>query len=262
MIRSKVDISEMSDYQIRRMLLAERKRRMHIRVASRLGILILVVLMVLYLVSATINFLLVKDTHAADEQEEKAPVRGTIFVDAGHGGEDPGADGLHDRLEKDDTLEMAKAVKVALEESNFKVVMSREADETVERARRGEMANECDAAFMISIHRNKAFEGQGMEMYIPSTDDPDSRQLAENIMAGLEKVGITQNRGIKAGTLFDPYDDYQENSVSIMPSVLIEFGFVSDSQDNDLFDTKMDKYAEAVAKGVSKSYKAIYEDGQ
>lgn len=249
--------SDMSDAQIRRVLRREKKRRARIKVASRLGILILVIFMMIYLLVTGIQRIFITDTHAADIATGQ-DIRGTIFVDAGHGGDDPGAE-AKGRLEKDDTLVMAKAIKKALEKKGFKVVMSRTEDVTVDREARGKMANEAGAGLMISCHRNKATEGQGIEMWIPSANGNADRMLGESIMFYMEKVGITANRGVRAGTLPDATDDYAENRTSNMPSVLIEFGFMSDDEDNELFDTHLNEYAAAVAKGVSKTYANLYE---
>ena len=98
-------------------------------------------------------------------------------------------------------------------------------------------------------------------MWIPSENGKKDQLLANNIMTQMEKVGITANRGVRSGTLPDPSDDYVENSVSDMPSVLIEFGFISDEEDNKLFDTKTSEYADAVAEGISETYQSLYESG-
>lgn len=44
-----------------------------------------------------------------------------------------------------------------------------------------------------------------------------------------------------------------------MPSVLIELGFISNKEDNKLFDEKTDKYAAAIAKGIEATFASLYE---
>lgn len=240
-----------SDEDIRRIIIEQRrKKRRRKRIAVRL--VFLLILIALFFAGRSL-LTGTKDTVQAD-------TRGTIFIDAGHGGGDPGAE-ANGRKEKDDTLSLAKAVRTQLESKNFKVVMSRTSDKDVDRGKRGEMANKCNADLMVSIHRNQSNDttGQGVEIWIASADTANERLLAENIMKKIEKVGISQNRGVNAGTLADPNDDYLENSVPTMPSCLIEFGFVSNKEDNKLFDKNKTAYAKAVAGGIEKTFAKIYE---
>lgn len=56
-------------------------------------------------------------------------VKRTVVIDAGHGGEDPGAVSDYSGLkEKDVNLAIAKKVKELLEAENFNVIMTREED--------------------------------------------------------------------------------------------------------------------------------------
>ena len=118
--------------------------------------------------------------------------RGVIFIDAGHGGEDPGAEALG-RKEKDDTLELALKVRKYLRRKRFKVVMSRtDGGANVDRPERAEMANEAEAKLMVSLHRNQSDgEGQGVEAWIHSGGNSSATLLADNILRNLEKEGFT-----------------------------------------------------------------------
>ena len=274
-----------TDAEIRRYLALRKRRRVQIRIASRLGVLVVIFLLMVHLLVTGIQLLLVPDTHAEDkhsetayteemEQEDNEPKseyekiiagleeeeeqkssgtpRGVIFVDAGHGGDDPGAE-WKGRVEKEETLAMALAVRKSLRDEGFKVVMSRTDDVSVDRKKRAEMANECGADLMVSIHRNKSEKkgGYGWQMYIPAADREADRMLGETIMEQLKEVGITDDRGVRSGTLPDPKDDYSENKYSKMPSVLIECGFMNSKEDNELFDNNLTEYAEAIANGVA-----------
>jgi len=282
-----------TDAEIRRYLALRKRRRVQIRVASRLGVLVVIFLLMIYLIVTGIQHLLISDSHAEDkhakttyteeadteddepkseyekiiagleeEEENHSPEepRGVIFVDAGHGGDDPGAE-WKGRVEKEETLAMALAVRKYLHEEGFKVVMSRTDDSSVDRKKRALMANKCGADLMVSIHRNKSEKkgGYGWEMYIPSADREADRMLGETIMGQLKGVGITDDRGVRAGTLPDPKDDYSENKYSKMPSVLIECGFMNSKEDNELFDDNLAEYAEAIAHGVAITFETLYE---
>ena len=137
--------------------------------------------------------------------------------------------------------------------------MSRTEDDTVDRTVRGQMANECGAQLFVSIHRNKAdTDGNGVEGFIPRSNDPESRLLGENILHALAGQGFTE-RTIRAGTLNSEDEDYEENAAAAMPSVLIEVGFLSSEYDNNLFDVNLISNAKAIAKAIDTTYMSIHE---
>ncbi|MCK2184340.1 N-acetylmuramoyl-L-alanine amidase [Halomonas getboli] len=76
-----------------------------------------------------------------------------IAVDAGHGGEDPGATGPHGIREKDVVLEMARrlARKINAAEG-FKAVLIRDGDYYVGLRQRTHIAREQKADFFVSLH--------------------------------------------------------------------------------------------------------------
>lgn len=72
----------------------------------------------------------------------------------------------------------------------------------------------------------------------------------------MESVKIAE---VHSGVLYKPKNDYDENKYTEMPSVLIELGFISNKEDNKLFDEKTDKYAAAIAKGIEATFASLYE---
>ncbi len=190
---------------------------------------------------------------------EPGSERGIIFIDPGHGGSDPGSDDDKDRYEKNDTLKISLAVRDQLQSLGYKVEMSRTDDTTVDRAARGKMANKCDAQLFVSFHRNKArTDGNGIEGFIPKKDEAQSRLLGENIIHFLSKTGFSE-RTIRAGTLNDPNDDYEELAVTKMPSALMEIGFLSSARDNALFDDNLDMNARAIAAAIDYTFTILYD---
>lgn len=201
-----------------------------------------------------------EDSEESQEKDPEVPVRGTIFIDAGHGGSDPGSE-YEDRSEKEDTLEFAIDVKYCLEAAGFKVVMSREDDIDVERSERCNMANKANSQLMISFHRNKAQgdnTGEGVEAYIPSFDNGNSRQLAQNILDALEAQGFTE-RTITKGEYKNETSDYDELANITMPACLIEVGFINSTHDNELFDKNFENNAQAVTNAIEATFKALFE---
>ncbi len=76
-----------------------------------------------------------------------------IVVDAGHGGEDPGAHGRHGTLEKDVTLAIARKLKKLIDDSDdMRAVMTRDGDYFIPLHTRVEKARKVHADLFISIH--------------------------------------------------------------------------------------------------------------
>ncbi|MBT9612158.1 MAG: N-acetylmuramoyl-L-alanine amidase, partial [Burkholderiales bacterium] len=77
----------------------------------------------------------------------------TIALDAGHGGEDPGAKGSRGTFEKDVTLSIAKRVKAQLdEEPNMRGFLVRDGDYFIPLGNRVAKARKVSADLFVSIH--------------------------------------------------------------------------------------------------------------
>lgn len=172
-----------------------------------------------------------------------------VCIDAGHGGTDVGAV-VDNKYEKDDTLKVAKLVKKYLEEQDIKVVMTRDNDKTISLEERCNIANKKKADLFVSIHRNSAENGNGIEIWVNSNKEEEDIELATNILNNLEKTKIQSNRGIKYGTIKGENTNYYVLGNTKMPSCLIELGFITDDKDNELLDKNIEKYAKAIAKGI------------
>lgn len=182
-----------------------------------------------------------------------------VVIDAGHGGYDGGstADGVT-RLEKDDNLRLALATQKALEQyKDVTVLMTRTTDEFISLQGRCDIANQAGADLFVSLHRNCAAVGNGVEIWIDNADDRVDKLLAEYILELLEEVGISRNRGLKYGfrgvtgeNSDNQADSYYVNAHTDMPSCLIELGFLTADEDNINFDTHLEEYAAAIARGI------------
>ena len=73
--------------------------------------------------------------------------------------------------------------------------------------------------------------------------------LAENILSELDEVGISKNRGVKAGYARGD-GNYYVNSHTNMASCLAEIGFITSEEDNKLLDDNLNAYAEAIATAI------------
>jgi N-acetylmuramoyl-L-alanine amidase len=129
----------------------------------------------------------------------------TIVLDAGHGGADPGAttaDGVH---EKEIALDVARRVSGKLGGGLFRVVMTRDGDETVSLRERARRARAAGGDVFVSIHLNSIprADRRGIETYyLGPTDDPAIRQLAtaENQSSG---YSLSDFRNLLEGVYVD-----------------------------------------------------------
>lgn len=77
----------------------------------------------------------------------------TIVIDAGHGGEDPGARGRRGSLEKDITLTIARRLKGMIDaESGMRAVLTRDGDYYLPLNARVEKARKVRADLFVSVH--------------------------------------------------------------------------------------------------------------
>jgi N-acetylmuramoyl-L-alanine amidase len=77
----------------------------------------------------------------------------TIVVDAGHGGEDPGARGRRGTLEKHVTLAVARRLKSLIDaEPGMRAVLTRDGDYFIPLAARADKARRVKADLFVSIH--------------------------------------------------------------------------------------------------------------
>lgn len=108
----------------------------------------------------------------------------SIVLDAGHGGKDPGAQGKTTR-EKEVTLDIAKRVKILLEDAGIKVKMTRTTDVFISLPGRTEIASQTNADLFVSIHANSNpnRKTEGFEVYYVKTNgksDLDEEQRDRN----------------------------------------------------------------------------------
>lgn len=139
---------------------------------------------------------------AARQQAEKmSRARGekqlVIAVDAGHGGEDPGAIGPRHYREKDVTLAVARRLAAIINKRpGMKAVLIRDGDYFVPLNRRWKLARAAHADLMISIHADSVRRGnvKGASVYTLSekgaTVDKAARALAAKENAADEIGGV------------------------------------------------------------------------
>lgn len=186
-----------------------------------------------------------------DREAFQVPEQIVICLDAGHGDTDAGAVN-GDRLEKDDNLRIALAVRDKLEAAGSErltVLMTRTDDTFLELQQRVDLANENGATLFVSLHRNSG-GGQGVEVWTSAEHHRPETRLAQYIMDGLEQVGVSRVRGVRSGTAGNAGVSYTVVSRTRMPACLVELGFIDNDEDNALLDSHWDAYAQAIADGI------------
>lgn len=168
----------------------------------------------------------------------------TVALDAGHGGNDPGAV-YNGRREKDDALRLTNAIGKILEMNGVNVYYVRTDDEYETPFKKATDANNAGADLFVSIHRNSS-ERNNQYSGIQSLVYANSgmrRTLAQNINKELSDAGF-ENLGIVE----------RPNLVVLkrtqMPAVLVEAGFINSDTDNKIFDNNFDEIARAIADGI------------
>ena len=113
---------------------------------------------------------------SGDKEEKEPDKKGlTVCIDAGHGGKDNGSD-YKNRYEKDDTLALALAVQSYLQEKDVNVIMTRSDDTFLKLSERCDIANEAEADYYVSLHRNTG-EGYGVETWVYSGANEETMEL-------------------------------------------------------------------------------------
>ena len=178
------------------------------------------------------------DTDSISVEGTPLPV---IVLDAGHGGEDCGAVGVDGVYEKDLNLKIAFLLRDLFLEAGYRVVMTRTEDRllyTEEQNIKGQrkaydlrnrllVSEDLSDAWLISIHMNQFPEASCRGLQVWHNGVEPARELALSVQNTVRAELEPHNRRkIKqAGT--DMYLLHR----STHPAILIECGFLSNSED-------------------------------
>lgn len=157
-----------------------------------------------------------------------------IVIDAGHGGNDPGAR-VDGQDEDEINLDLSKKLAVILEKAGATVELIRSddydlADEDAKNIKRSDMKHRADVinqnhvTLFVSIHCNTSADQRccGSQVYYRKEDE-NSRKLADQIQHRLKD--ITESNYIPASA-----DFYLLNETETL-GVLVEAGFMTNSKD-------------------------------
>ena len=240
---------------------------------------------------------LVLDLYDKSPQAKAAPTKSVhqsdrrdiiIAIDAGHGGEDPGAIGPNRKREKDVVLAIAKELDALLRaDKGFSPTLIRTGDYYISLRGRRDLARQRQADLFVSIHADafKRKEARGASVYALSTSGATStaaRYLAqrENESDLVGGVSLSDKDDILAGVLADlSMTSTLDNSLKLggnvlrnmdriaklhkkgveqagfavlkspdIPSILVETGFISNPEESRLLATSA--YQKKMARAI------------
>ena len=170
----------------------------------------------------------------------KMTLRGlTVAVDAGHGGSNTGAVGASGAREKDLTLAIAQRLRRELERKGARVLMTRDADLSVDNGDRILRLRQANPNLLISIHvnssGNKTVRGTSTYYRYVAFRPLSTALYAEMLRTGLPGFGNVGNF------------NFGLNGPTEFPNVLVETAFVSNPDDERLltspdFQQQLAKY--------------------
>jgi N-acetylmuramoyl-L-alanine amidase len=219
------------------------------------------------------------------------PVRPLVMLDPGHGGPDPGTVGASGYYEKTLTLAMALEIKRQIEAGGkFRVQLTRDTDVFIPLRDRIAIARAAHADIFISLHAdsNEITSHRGATVYTLSENasDAEAEALAakenkSDLIAGVDLSNEnqmvtsilidlaqreTKNQSVRladymvqelaSGTLLNRnthrFAGFAVLKAPDVPSILLELGYLSNSKDEKLLQTKAyrRKMAAAIVKAI------------
>ena len=114
---------------------------------------------------------------------------------------------------------------------------------------RAKFANDAGADLYLALHRNKSDDStaNGLEIWFQQDHTIIDDVFGYKLEQALTKVGVQNNRGIQFGYTNDKQNNFQIIEWTNMPACIIELGFISNDEDNRLFDAHYREYAKAIA---------------
>lgn len=228
--------------------------------------------------------------------QESAKRNIIIAIDAGHGGEDPGATGPNRLREKDVVLAIAKELKVLFKaDVGFQPIMVRSGDYYVSLKGRRDLARKHQADLFVSIHADafKRKQAHGASVYALSNGGATStaalhlaqRENAADLVGG---VSLSDKDDMLAGVLADlsmtstldtslqlgnqvlrNVDDIahlhkkqvEQAGFAVLkspdvPSILVETGFISNPKESSLLATS--RYQKKMASAIHRGIKGWF----
>lgn len=191
-----------------------------------------------------------------------AVARGTIVIDPGHGGSDPGC--MNRTLgvrECDVTLQISLKLADILRAQGWEVVLTRTTDRDVtyagspdkdELVARSDVANRINADIFVSIHCNAAYSSahNGTSIHWYKAEDYQLAQSLENVLGynvGFGQKGLIRNRFVVL-------------RYAQMPSVLVETAYLTNNREGAMLSNPAFQkvIAQQLAGGLASYMQGVY----
>ena len=187
----------------------------------------------------------------------------TIVIDAGHGGIDAGVLGITTSTKESDiNLCISKYLRGFFADAGFNVVMTRPDQSGLygvstkgfkmrDMKKRKEIIEKNDADMVISIHQNfcPIPSRRGGQVFYDK-DSECGKQLAQNIQSSLNDM----KECVKVNTPL--VGDYYMLKCTQNPSVIVECGFLSNTEDESLLISE--EYQRSIAYAIFKGAVSYY----
>lgn len=146
----------------------------------------------------------------------------TVVIDAGHGGDDSGAN-YGKVFEKHLNLDVARRLEIQLRRLNYKTVMTRDRDEFIPLTTRSQIANRQRNSVFVSIHFNWSWRSSayGIETFYYSYA---GYKMASKVHASMVRKLRPEDRGVKR-------EKFSVLRNTKAPAILVEGGFISNSSE-------------------------------
>ncbi|MHC5121764.1 MAG: N-acetylmuramoyl-L-alanine amidase family protein [Planctomycetota bacterium] len=165
-----------------------------------------------------------------------ATASGTVVIDPGHGGKDPGATSYHGYYEKTVNLRIARKLASYLENR----------DTFIELNERAEIANRAGADLFVSIHcdSHQNRSQNGYTIYVARSASWSSKKTGAAINQAMGQTGLS-SVGIRN-------QDFRVLVRTACPAVLVECGYLTNPSEASLLDDSdfQDRIARAIADGI------------
>lgn len=224
-----------------------------------------IMLAVMGVMALVINFvpesIQASKSKTSKENEKEKEYQYVVAIDPGHGGYDPGKIGINEKLEKDINLAISLKLRDALEQENIKVVMTRDADlslnteeggskKSSDMRHRVEMINQANPDICISVHQNsytsKGVKGAQVFYYSKSEK---GKQFAELLQEFIKSDVDSNNKRMAKEN-----DSYYMLLNVECPAVIVECGFLSNWDEATALSDEVyqQKIADTIKKAVMK----------
>lgn len=234
---------------------------------------ILIVVLIASIIAVNIGFEKAgENTVSASEYIETLSTKGKVVViDAGHGGEDPGAVSAYSGAkEKDITLFIAEKTKKLLEDGGYTVIMTRTEDVlnyddenasmTAKRRqdliKRKKIMDESNADIVISIHLNSFSDSQyhGAQTFY-TKESLSSKKLAISLQTALREILEPENE--REALL--KKDEIIITKNCKVTTAIVECGFLSNQDEEKKLteEAYQGKIAESIKAGVDNYFTVI-----